>query len=191
MARERTDMDDTMEGEAVGRLERLRESVSRVRGGRRMDADRLQLIVGGLLAAIGLIAIILGWYGAANTGIGFEQTPYLISGGLLGLALVFLGGFVYFAYWVTRLVRETRAQADRAAAILDEIHGSLNGSSPAGARPKAIAGGANGAFVATRSGNLFHLPTCSVVAGRSNLKRVSAKTRGLEPCAICDPLGEE
>lgn len=183
-----SELDETMEH---GRLERLGDAVSRLRGGRRIDADRLQLISGGVLAIVGLAAIILGWYGAANTGFGFEQTPYLISGGLLGLALVFLGGFVYFAYWVTRLVRETRTQSDRAAEILDQIHASLNGGSPRRTAARPIAGGANGAFVATRSGNLFHRADCSVVAGRDRLRRVSAGTRGLEPCAICDPLGDE
>jgi len=27
------------------------------------------------------------------------------------------------------------------------------------------------------------------VSGKPGLRRVSASTRGLEPCAICDPLG--
>lgn len=194
-----SDLDDTLDGAKrplemeQGRLERLGDAVSRLRGGRRMDVDRMQLIGGGVLTVVGLAAIILGWYGAANTGFGFEQTPYLISGGLLGLALVFLGGFVYFAYWVTRLVRESRAQSERAAEILDQIHESLNGSGPrrAARSPRPIAGAAEGAFVATRNGNLFHRADCSVVAGRDRLRRVNAGTRGLEPCAICDPLAEE
>ncbi len=191
MPRKRDDLETTMETDAIGRMERLGDAVSRLRGGRRMDVDRLQLFAGGILAVIGLAAIILGWYGAANTGLSFEQTPYLISGGLLGLALVFLGGFVYFAYWVTRLVRESRTQSERAAEILDQIHDSLNGASarPARRTARPIAGGANGAFVATRSGNLFHRPDCAVVAGRDRLRKVTASTRGLEPCGICDPLG--
>jgi hypothetical protein len=193
MTPKRPDLEDTMESNSVGRLERFGDAVSRLRGGRRMDIDRVQLISGGVLAVVGLAAIILGWYGAANTGLGFEQTPYLISGGLLGLALVFLGGFVYFTYWITRLVRESRTQSERAAEILDQIHETLNGSGPrrSSRASRPIAGGANGAFVATRSGNLFHRPDCSVVAGRDRLRRVTANTRGLEPCGICDPLAED
>lgn len=188
MPRKRADIEDTTESEAIGRVDRLGEAVSRLRGGRRIDVDRAQLIGGGVLAALGLVAIILGWYGAANTGFEFEQLPYLISGGLLGVALCFLGGFVYFAYWVTKLVRESRAQSERAAQILDQIAVSLNGTAPR-RNVRTIAGGSNGAFVATRNGNLFHLPTCSAVAGRQRLRRVTAQTRGLEPCALCDPLG--
>ncbi|MEX2393495.1 MAG: hypothetical protein WD826_03340 [Actinomycetota bacterium] len=188
-----------------GRLDRLSAAVSRMRGGRRMDTDRMQLIAGATLAVLGLAAIIIGWYGAANTGFEFEQTPYLISGGLLGVALVFLGGFVYFAYWVTRLVRESRAQADRAAEILDQIAATLDGATIGnGSRSRATAsrgpiaggsgrGGVGGlpprtAFVATRGGAFFHRKDCDVVAGRTNLRKVTPKTAGLDPCRICDPL---
>lgn len=192
MPRKSNELVDTAEQESVGRLEKLGDAVSRIRGGRHIDPDRLQLIAGAVLTFIGLAAILLGWYGAASTGIPFEQTPYLISGGLLGVALVFLGGFVYFAYWVTRLVRESRAQSERAADILDQIAETLNGSGPPTRRRAArpIAGAGNGGFVATSKGNLFHRPNCTVVAGRQKLRRVTASTRGLEPCAICDPLGE-
>lgn len=196
MARGRNDLeDDTAEADAVGRLDRLGEAVSKIRGGRRIDVDRAQLIGGGALAVLGLAAIIVGWLGAANTGFEFEQIPYLISGGLLGLALCFLGGFVYFAYWITRLVRESRTQSDRAAEILDQIVHSLNGSGPSGvatrgrtARP--IAGG-SGELVATKSGTFFHRPECTAVEGREKLRKVTAKTRGLKPCRICDPLAED
>src|SRR5919109_3485097 len=102
MARRKNDLADTAEQDAVGRLDKLGDAVSRIRGGRRIDSDRLQLIAGATLAVLGLVAILLGWYGAANTGIAFEQTPYLISSGLLGVALVFLGGFVCFASSVAR-----------------------------------------------------------------------------------------
>ncbi len=163
-----------------GRLDRLTGAVTRIRGGRSMEPDRMQLIAGGVLVLLGIVAIVIGWYGTAHTAYGFEQMPYVVSGGLLGVALVFLGGFVYFAYWVTRLVRESREQAQRAADLLEQIVlGSANGTKVAVAA---------GSFVATRNGNLFHLPDCQVVAGRSGLRRVTSSTRGLEPCAICHPL---
>jgi hypothetical protein len=192
----RKDLEDTAETDSVGRLDRLGTAVSKIRGGRRIDIDRAQLIGGGALAVLGLAAIVVGWLGAANTGFEFEQIPYLISGGLLGLALCFLGGFVYFAYWITRLVRESRTQSERAAEILDQIVQSLNGSGPnvaASARrraPQPIAGG-SGEFVATKSGTFFHLPDCAAVEGRKGVRKVSPQTRGLEPCRICDPLAAD
>jgi hypothetical protein len=197
MSRRSEQLDETIESDSVGRLDRLGEAVSRMRGGRRMDPDRLQLIVGGVLIVLGLVAIIVGWYGAANTGFSFEQTPYLISGGVLGLALCFLGGFVYFAYWVTRLVRESRTQAERAAELLDQIVTTLgdgaavrNGGRNGGRSRRQPSTGTTDSFVATKTGTLFHRPDCTVVAGRDKLRRVSAKTPGLQPCGICDPLAE-
>lgn len=192
MSRKSEELETTMETQAVGRLDRLGEAVSRMRGGRRLDIDRIQLITGSVLVVLGLVAIIVGWYGAANTGFAFEQTPYLISGGLLGLALCFIGGFVYFAYWVTRLLRESRTQSERAAELLDQIATTLNGSAArnGGRSRRQPTSASTESFVATRNGTFFHRPDCSVVAGRDKLRKVSAKTPGLEPCRICDPLAE-
>ena len=196
MSRRRKDLEETQVTPAMtdepssGRLERFGEAISRVRGGRRIDIDRAQLIGGAVLIVIGLIAILIGWYGAANTGLAFEQTPYLISGGLLGVALCFVGGFVYFAYWVTRLLRESRTQSERATEILDQIAAALEGATIGNgsrSRRREIAG-AGAEFVATKGGTFFHRPDCSVVAGRGNLRKVTSKTASLEPCRICDPL---
>lgn len=188
----RTDLEDTAESESIGRLDRLGDAVGNLKGGLRIDGDRIQLIAGGVLAVLGLVAIVLGWYGASHTGFGFEQTPYLISGGLLGLALVFLGGFVYFSYWVTRLVRDSRAQSERASQVLDQIAETLNGAALGdggrSSRGRSTRGGAT--FVATRNGSQFHRPDCPVVAGRQGTRRVSGTAKGMTPCRICDPLGD-
>lgn len=70
--------------------------------------DRWMLVVGGTFVALGVLLVVLGWVGASDTIVVAEQIPYVISGGLLGLALVFAGAFVYFAYWLTLVVRDTR-----------------------------------------------------------------------------------
>ena len=75
--------------------------------------DRWLLGLGGLLLAAGVALILAGWYGVSHTALVFEQNSYLLSGGFLGLALVFAGGFVYFSYWITKLVREIRADRER------------------------------------------------------------------------------
>src|SRR3954470_15584695 len=74
----------------------------------------LQLILftaGAILMPLGLIAIFLGWYGVAHAKYQYDQLPYVVSGGLLGLALVFLGGFLYFGAWLARLSTEQRESA--------------------------------------------------------------------------------
>jgi hypothetical protein len=184
----------TMEFEEQDRLERLSESVSKLRARGKIDVDRAQLIAGAVALVLGLLLIVFGWYGAANTPYIFEQVPYMISGGLLGLGLLFVGGFVYFSYWVTRLVRESRSQADRAEEALLRIEvvlqQSSNGSAPTPSPSRGRSRAAKSPskpYVATKDGAMFHLEGCSVIAGRPGLRRVGANT-DLEPCRLCDPL---
>lgn len=105
---------------ASSRFAALSEAIAGVRGRRRADSARvaqIMRVVGALCLPTGIIAIIVGWYGISHTGKLYEQNAYLISGGILGLALVFAGGFLYFSYWLTRqveLARATQAQAQEA-----------------------------------------------------------------------------
>ena len=73
--------------------------------------DRVLRVVGPVLMPLGLLVMVLGWYGAANTTRVFLQIPYLISGGMIGLGLTFAGGFVYFSRWITDLIDDGRLQA--------------------------------------------------------------------------------
>jgi predicted membrane chloride channel (bestrophin family) len=84
-------------------------------------SERILLVLGGILAPLGLVVVVLGWWGASRTSYPFEQTPYLISGGLLGLGLVFLGSFFYFAHWLTQLVKEHREQSVAILAALERL----------------------------------------------------------------------
>jgi hypothetical protein len=81
-------------------------------------SERLLLLLAGIVAPLGLVVVVLGWWGASQTPYEFEQVPYVISGGLLGLGLVFVGSFFYFAHWMTTLVKEHREQS---RAILDAL----------------------------------------------------------------------
>lgn len=192
--RAKQDPEATMETKAVDddRFERFDDAMSKVRGSKGFDTDRIVLGAGAALIVFGIVAIFLAWSATARTPYMFEQIPYMISGGLLGVGLIFLGGFVYFAYWITRLVRETREQSNRAADLLDRIADSVDGAASlnGSGSKRAIAGG-SGEFVATKGGTLFHRPDCQVVAGRPRLRRVDADTKGLKPCQICDPVGAE
>src|SRR5260370_7856559 len=83
---------------------------------------RAELVVGGVRVGQGAILIALAWIGAANTTDVFEQIPYMISGGLLGLALVFIGGFCYFTFWQTELVHAARPEAADTRAVPASLH---------------------------------------------------------------------
>ena len=70
---------------------------------------RFLLAVSAALMAGGVLAILLGWDGAANATVVEAQVPYLVSGGLLGVALATIGGLTFFAHWLTVAIREARA----------------------------------------------------------------------------------
>ena len=108
--------------EAARRHERFRAGVASLRvGAGSFVGERVLLFLAGTVAPLGIIAVILGWKGASDTPYQFEQVPYLISGGLLGIALVFLGGFFYFAHWLTQLVKEHREQSTAILAALERL----------------------------------------------------------------------
>ena len=54
----------------------------------RANLDRVVAVV---LVAVGVLAIVIGWIGVSGTGLAPEQIPYVISGGIGGLALIALG----------------------------------------------------------------------------------------------------
>jgi membrane-bound ClpP family serine protease len=153
--------------------------------------ERVFMIGGGVLLLGGFVAIVIGWLGASHTPLPFEQTPFIISGGLLGLGLIFTGSFFYFAYWLTRMVREMRESREEAnkafrtmnemAELLATVLKEVDALEPAAADGQV--------HVATQGGTMFHRPDCAVVSGRRDLRKVSADEPGLEPCKMCDPLG--
>lgn len=186
---------------------RLSEGVDGLRvGGRRSVDERTLMVLGGVLVPVGLLVILLGWFGASRTPNVFEQVPYLISGGLLGLALVFLGAFLYFAHWLTRLVQEQRT---RSAAVVDAVNRLADaldrrpppvmpaavvqapagngggGNGGGGAHPPAVAGVTAG-LVVTGSGTLAHRRSCRVVAGKAGVRPVAA-SENLAACRLCRP----
>jgi hypothetical protein len=105
---------DRPRANADERHARLVDSLRRLRTGAGSgQLDRPLMMTGAVLLPVGLVLILLGWFGASHTTLAFEQVSYLISGGLLGLGLTFAGGFLYFAAWVTRLLRDGREQNER------------------------------------------------------------------------------
>jgi hypothetical protein len=165
--------------------------------------ERTLMIIGGILAPVGLLLVLLGWWGAAHTPNLYEQIPYVASGGLFGLGLVFLGAFFYFAHWITELVKEGRGQSAamleaiarldetvRQQAGLDRLAGATNGSASGhhDAAPSPAVDD-DRELVATNRGTMAHRPDCVVVAGKPSLRRV-ATDDGLDACKLCDPYAD-
>jgi hypothetical protein len=104
------------------RVEQFKTEIADLRVGVPSSAsDRKLLVLGILLVVLGIVLVLGGWYGASGEATIADQFPYLISGGVLGLACV-IAGSVLFArysmtrflqYWLIRLVYEQEAQTDR------------------------------------------------------------------------------
>ena len=168
------------------RQRRLTSAVSNLRTRTRAtDAARVLLFIGSIVTPLGLVFIVLGWMGASHTPNLYEQIPYSISGGMLGLGLVFAGGFSYFAYWMTQLVRATRRDTAETRAVLERIETLLSGGHNVSSVVAELVPAQT--YVATPRGTLYHRADCQAVAGRKGLKKINAATTTLEPCGICNP----
>lgn len=78
------------------------------------------------LVLAGLVAVVIGWVAVSDTILTFEQIPYLMSGGLVGVCLVVLGSTL----WVSADLRDEWRKLDR----LEE---TLRDAQPLAAAPTA------------------------------------------------------
>lgn len=182
------------------RQQRFADGIRSLRtgGGTLRFGERALMIIGGIIAPVGIIVVLLGWWGASQTPFVFEQVPYLISGGLFGLALVFLGAFFYFAHWMTELVREHRSQSSAIVEALGRLQDEVSRLAGAVSAPAAasLSTGSDGRaeghrFVSTERGTMAHRPDCVVVAGKTGLREVTL-SEGVSLCKLCmhpQPLG--
>jgi hypothetical protein len=163
--------------------------LSRVNGRLGALGGKLALIV----IAVGLLAIGIGWNGAAGRGSQVKVTttdgqtayitdsraqfPWLLSGGFLGLGLVVVGS----ALLVSQSHRADRARLE---AKLDEVVDALGTPGRRSAAPRDVSG-----LVAAGSTS-YHRPDCRLVDGREDaelLTPAEASERGLSACRICAP----
>ena len=134
------------------------------------------------LAALGLLVlggvlVMLGWYGTAYTNIFTEQIPYLISGGLLGLGLIVVSGFLAVSSIQAREIRELRRDLLR---VLEAL--------PAGGAPRGGAKG-DGRVYVVAGGRSFHQPGCPILEGKDSeeLAPAGAADAGYVACKLCGP----
>ena len=142
--------------------------------------------LGILLVAVGLVVIGIGWNGAAGAGGQINgqtdiraQLPWLLSGGILGLALVVFGAAMV-------IVHNARLDRSRLEAKLDALIEATQ--STASVTPSSAAG----LFVAGASA--YHQPDCRLVSGRDDVRYVTlaeAETSELRPCRVCRPEAAE
>jgi hypothetical protein len=136
--------------------------------------------LGVLLCLIGFVALFLGWNGAASKNVIMAQFPFLISGGLAGLAIVVIGA----AMLIVQNAREDRARLEATLErLITAVEHSSGGAAP---RPASVS---DGSMVLAGLAS-YHRLDCSLPAAREEahlLPLDDALARGIEPCRVCRP----
>ena len=138
--------------------------------------------LGVLLCLLGFGVIFFGWNGAASKNVSMAQFPYLISGGIAGMAIIVIGA----ALLVVQNAREDRARIE---AVLERVVAAVEaGGSGSGARAGGpVPGG--GALVLAGTAS-YHRLDCSLSEARDEAHVVGleeAFTRRLDACRVCRP----
>jgi hypothetical protein len=163
--------------------------------------ENVRPVVGWVLAGLGALALLLGWYGVSGQALTAKQLPYLVSGGLVGIALIVMAGVFLatedFRRQVTRLsVLERKVDdllalltTDDPVDLLPPAPGELADGRSAAGRP-SVARTATEALLALPTGTVYHRPECALIVGKPAAVPVGAATiagRHLAPCRVCDP----
>ncbi len=129
----------------------------------------------------GLAVMWGGWNGAASYNDIRKQFPYLISGGLVGLALVVIGVGLM-------VIQSQRADRVQLEANLTELRNILERMTGLPASNGAAETDTN---LVVAGPGAYHRPTCKLVADRDLRKMTieQAEAANLEACRTCDPGG--
>src|SRR5947209_5868098 len=141
-----------------------RDSADAPEGGASWRWEVIRPYAGWGLAVLGAVFIIVGWVGISGESLVAKQMPYLISGGVGGVALVGLG----VLFLGTEERRRDRARIDQLEAMVADLHSVLlaradapashtSESSPAAAMSPTDG---SGELVALPVGQSFHRSDC-------------------------------
>lgn len=147
--------------------------------------------VGWVLAGLGALSLFLGWYGVSGEALTAKQLPYLVSGGLTGIALIVIAGVFLATDDVRRQLGRVedleRKLDDLFRLFVDDLRAMDAGEdAPTATTTAATASG----LVALPGGTSYHRSDCALVAGKSGASAVTAASiarRSLKPCRICEP----
>jgi len=151
-----------------------------------------QVVAGSILIPLGVIFILLGWYGSAHARVVQQQIPYMVSGAFIGLGCMIVGGLLYWGHWLYRLYDQKELHHEEELKVLHDLVHTLTsqgvgGGAHSAAPSDAPADGPAGSFLTTATGTVYHRAGCAVIAHHPEDVRVvgSANLGGLQPCQIC------
>jgi hypothetical protein len=132
-----------------------------------------------VVLSLGIIFVMLGWWGAAHTNVFTEQIPYLIPGGLLGLGLIIVAGLM-----VNNLSNERSMRALRRE-LQDALGAARNGQAPAnGSKPAARAAH----VMIVKGGRAYHYEGCPIAEGKEGAREITLREAieaGYASCKLC------
>jgi len=144
---------------------------------------RLRTWLGVVVAAVGVVLLIVGWYkvsGEADVG---RQMPYVVSACLPGAALVVAGAVLIAAErW-----RDSATRTDERVDALYALFTEPAEPAPPAAAPADPA--VDGHLVTVDGTTRYHRAACPLVAGKPvhDVAATEVIDRHLEPCPVCDP----
>jgi MFS family permease len=107
---------------APSRTERAGAAVRALRGA---VAAHLLPLGAALSALSGVLVLVLGWRGTSRTTEVYEQIPYALSGGLLGVALLALAGLLWTGHAILRASRQRRERHELRRRALEDLRREL------------------------------------------------------------------
>jgi hypothetical protein len=148
--------------------------------------------LGYILIAVGALLLLAGYLGVSREVIVARQIPYIVSGGLVGLAAVTLGGRLL----LIEDLRRDSGRLDRLEKMVLELHEVLlHRPDTPGLLPGSATAAANGSgaprLLVLPGGESFHRPGCAVLADKPAGRSVTVETaqrKGLRACPLCQPL---
>ena len=148
---------------------------------------------GWILVGVGLLLILIGYLGISREALVAKQLPYLISGGIGGIALIGFGTMLVG----TEDLKRTQERIDHLEDLVADLHAALLSRSDAPAlSPNGETAGPSGSsspsvtLLALPGGRSYHRADCSMIEGKRDAKPVTAsaaRQQGLKPCRLCEP----
>jgi hypothetical protein len=146
-------------------------------------------VLGYVVIGLGLVLVLAGYLGVSREVLVAKQLPFLVSGGLFGLAAVTLGSRLL----LSEDLRRDAARLDRLEQAVLDLHEALL-SRPDAPMPGDVVRSAvpsqNGSLIALAGGDRFHREDCALVQGKDKVRRLTsaAQRKGLSACPMCQPL---
>lgn len=137
---------------------------------------RVQPALAWVLVGGGALLLLLGWYGVSGESLTAKQLPYLVSGGLGGIALIVLAAALLTTQDVRRQLDRLDRVEQRVGTLYDLLVEELVPAALDAADVVRVAGGST-----------YHRPTCPLVAGKATSPLGPADRLALTPCDVCEP----